>query len=125
MFNSRFRLTLFYEKFLFLNGISIVVVTNNWLTTYVIYLTKLLMFDIIVLSNMMCSQCLVYIILCIKSGKYMSVSKIKDISFIKHLRKHLIKTTNLKHYIVCNLGSNFILFMIHALLLFHLNVVKW
>ena len=29
-------------KFLFLNGISIVVVTNNWLTQYVIYLTKLL-----------------------------------------------------------------------------------
>ena len=55
----------------------------------------------------------------------MSVSEIKDISFIKHLRKkcclHLMKNTNLKNYVVCNLGSNFILLIIHALLVFYLN----
>ena len=73
---------------MFLNGNSILVVTKCWLTQYVIYLTKLLlMFDIIVLSKMRCSQCLVYIISCIKRGKYMSVLEIKDISSITHLRK--------------------------------------
>ena len=43
------------------------------------------MLGIIVLSRMRCSQCLLYIISCIKRGIYMSVSEIKDISFIKHL----------------------------------------
>ena len=45
------------------------------------------MLDIIVLSKMRCRQCLVYTILSIKRGNYMIVSEIKDLSFIKHIRK--------------------------------------
>ena len=58
------------------------------------------MLDIIVLSKIRCSQCLVYIVSCLKRDKYMSVSEIKDIAFIKHLRKKNLltfdKNTNLK-----------------------------
>ena len=31
------------------------------------------------------------------------------------------KNTNLKKYAVCNIGSNFILLIIHALLVFYFN----
>ena len=55
----------------------------------------------------------------------MSVSEIKDTAFFKHLRKkcylHVIKNTNLKKYGVCNLRSNSIPLIIHALFVFTLN----
>ena len=57
----------------------------------------------------------------------MSVSEIKKkhichlLIFKKKMRFTPDKNTNLKKYAVCNIGSNFILLIIHSLLVFYFN----